>query len=166
MRRTIVTGLALSLLLAPVSAAHASPGARIVFSRLEAGGYHLYSVRPDGTGMSRLTSGPGDDTEADVSRDGRIVFSHGWATFPRGPYMQLYVRERNGSVHPVFASPSMTADYYAKWSPDGRRIAFTRANPGGEASPLPNNAAVYVVNANGTGLRAVTAPSEIGRAHV
>src|SRR2546428_12875007 len=108
--------------LAPARTAHASTPGRIVFSRLEAGGYHLYSVHADGTGLVQLTNGPSDDTEADVSRDGRIVFSRGWGTFPRGPYLQLYVRERGGSVHSLFASPLFTADYYPKWSPDGRRV--------------------------------------------
>jgi Tol biopolymer transport system component len=164
MRSTRVAFVVLAALVvqgSPVAQA-ARAGGVIVFSRLDAGRYHLYSIRPDGGGVTQLTQGPYDDTEADVARDGRIVFARGWGTVPRGPYTQLYVRERNGAEHPVFSSRSATADYFPRWSPDGRRIAFTRANPGGEASPLPNNAAVYVVNANGTGLRALTPASGFG----
>jgi TolB protein len=139
-------------------AANSKPSGRIVFSRLEAGRYHLYSVRPDGSGLTQLTNGPADDTQPDVSRDGRIVFSRGWGTFPRGPYTQLYIRERNGATHPVLASPSTKADYIPRWSPDGKRIVFTRADPGGEAVPIQTHGAVWIVNANGTGLRPISPP--------
>jgi TolB protein len=146
------------LMMTVVRPAHASASSRIVFSRLDGPSYHLYSVAPDGTGLRQLTNGPGDDTEADVSRDGRIVFSRGCGTVPRGPYTQLYIRERNGDVHPVFASASATADFFPRWSPDGRRILFTRASPGGELSPASGDYRIMLVNANGSGLRQLTPP--------
>jgi TolB protein len=137
---------------------------RIVFSRLGADGYRLYSMNVDGSDLTQLTEGPGDDIQADVSRDGRIAFAHGWATYPRGPATRIYIRERNGEVHPLLEEfpgfPPMS-DYSPRWSPDGRRIAFTRADVGGELSPVSQvNAAIYVVNADGTGLRAVAPPGD------
>jgi Tol biopolymer transport system component len=159
-RIALVVAFALATPVVPRAAAAGRLPGRIVFSRLEADGYHLYSVRPDGNGLTQLTSGPGDDTEPDVSRDGRIVFSRGWGSVPRGPYLQLYIREPNGATHAVFASPSPTADYFPRWSPDGRRIVFTRASPGGElGGPVSADARIDLVNADGRGLRQLTAAS-------
>jgi TolB protein len=156
-------GVAVAIALAAssgVGPAHAgaSLAGRIVFSRLESDGYRLYAMRLGSTELTPLTDGPGDDIQPDASRDGRIVFARGWGTFPRGPYLQLYVRERNGETRPVFDELGRTQDYSPEWSPDGKRIAFSRASPGGELSPIAD-AAVFVANANGTGLRALTPPN-------
>jgi Tol biopolymer transport system component len=139
----------------PADAAE-SVRSRIVFSRLESDGYRLYATQLGSSAVTKLSEGPGDDIQPDVGPGGRIVFARGWGTYPRGPYVQLYIRERDGEMKPVFAERQPYADYSPEWSPDGKRIVFSRANPGGELSPVPTNAAVYIVNADGTGLRALT----------
>lgn len=142
-----------------------APRGTIVFSRLESDGYRLYKARTDGTALTKLTQGPGDDIQSDVSRHGRIVFAHGWGTFPRGPATRIYVRERNGRVRPLleeFPGVPPMADYFPRWSPDGKRIVFTRANVGGELSPIATNSAVYVVDADGKALRRLTEPNMSG----
>jgi TolB protein len=164
----LVVAVTAILMLLPQSSTAAPRSATrgtIVFSRLERDGYRLYKMRTDGTGLTKLTDGPGDDIQTDISRDGRLVFAHGWGTFPRGPATRIYIRERDGKIRPLLEEfPGMPpmADYYPRWSPDGRRVTFTRANVGGELSVVSTNSAVYVVNADGSALRRVTEPNMSG----
>ena len=46
-------------------------------------------------------------------------------------------------------------DYWPAWSPDGKRIAFTSNRDG--------NYEIYVMNADGTGLRNLTQPPGAGQ---
>ena len=51
-------------------------GARIAFQSYRDGGWHIWTVAPDGTGLRQLTHGPFDEREPHWSRDGtRIAFS-------------------------------------------------------------------------------------------
>jgi TolB protein len=61
---------------------------------------------------------------------------------------ELYVRYTDGST--VQLTRNRIHDFGAAWSPDGRRIAFSRSYGGGEA--------LFVMRADGTGVRRVTTP--------
>ncbi|HEY9336197.1 MAG TPA: amidohydrolase, partial [Kribbella sp.] len=51
-------------------------GRSIVFQSYRDGNFHLWSIRPDGTGLRQLTSGRYDHREPHVTPDGRsIIFS-------------------------------------------------------------------------------------------
>jgi len=81
-------------------------GDRIVFSRLANGEFHIYSVAPDGTGLTQLTKVPGDDSHPAWSADGAsILFSSSrfgfkdeapLADIPQ-PYGELFVMRADGS---------------------------------------------------------------------
>jgi len=81
-------------------------GDLIMFSRQVEGDYEIYTIKPDGTGLQRLTTdtlGPLGTTEAgdfgarlpNWTRDGRIVFTRNAA--PSEAVMQLWVMDRDGS---------------------------------------------------------------------
>ncbi len=81
-------------------------GDRIVFSRVADGDYEIYSIAPDGTGITRLTSAIGNDAHQGWSPDGEhIVFAssrmgfkdEGAYTDAPQPYGELFVMRADGS---------------------------------------------------------------------
>jgi TolB protein len=81
-------------------------GDLIMFSRLDHGDYEIYTVKPDGTGIRRLTSSPGNDAHQGWSPDGeQIVFASSRMGFkdeviytdaPQ-PYGEIFVMQSDGS---------------------------------------------------------------------
>ena len=81
-------------------------GDRIVFSRLANDDFDLYTIRPDGTDVARLTTAPGNDSHPAWSPDGaHILFSSSrfgfkdeapLADIPQ-PYGELFVMKADGS---------------------------------------------------------------------
>ena len=81
-------------------------GDLIMFSRIDEGDYEIYTIKPDGTGLRRLTHSPGNDAHQGWSPDGeRIVFASARMGFkdevtytdaPQ-PYGELFVMRYDGS---------------------------------------------------------------------
>jgi TolB protein len=81
-------------------------GDSIVFSRQDAGDYEIYSIKPDGTGLTRLTRTRGNDAHMAWSPDGEhIVFASSRMGFkdevpytdsPQ-PYGEIFVMRADGS---------------------------------------------------------------------
>jgi len=117
-----------------------SPGGRwIAFAAREGG---IYLVRPDGSGLRRVTRR--DGTDLDWSRRGGLLFSL------RGDSRaDLYTIRSDGS-RPRRLTRSARADS-GSWAPDGRSIAFLRyqVTKGGSLYRLDVN----VMRADGTGRR-------------
>ena len=81
-------------------------GDLIMFSRLAAGDYEIYSIKPDGTGVRRLTHARGNDAHQAWSPDGEhIVFASSRmgfkdeATYTDAPqpYGELFVMRADGT---------------------------------------------------------------------
>jgi WD40 repeat protein len=123
-------------------------GSVVAFSAYEREGFEskgsdIYTIRPDGTHLHRVTR-LGFASNPSWSPDGkRIVFS-------TGPYGNLWVITANGaSSRRLTHAPSSARDVDPSWSPDGKRIAFARRDGA--------SGGVFVVNANGSHLRQLTA---------
>jgi Tol biopolymer transport system component len=82
-------------------------GDRIVFTSNRDGSFELYSIKPDATGLMRLTRSPGDNVHSCWSPDGQsIVFTSGrngfkdeaalYDNLPQ-PYGELFVMRADGS---------------------------------------------------------------------
>lgn len=79
------------------------------------------------------------------SPDGRVVF-HMVSVSESGTHLTAYIVNPNGSnLQPFFAREG---DHSPSWSPDGSQVAFVSDRDG--------RARVYVMNANGTNVRAVS----------
>jgi len=106
-------------------------------------GREIYAIKPDGTGLTRLTTNTASDFGASWSPDGRkIAFSSN-----RDGNFEIYVMDADGTdVRRLTTSPG--SDVRPAWSPDGTQIAFETGRDG--------NSEIYVMNADGTDQTNVT----------
>jgi Tol biopolymer transport system component len=128
------------------SAAYPGANGKIAFVSETLGAYDIYSMNSDGTGRTQLTSAAGDDLDPVWSPDGtRIAFAS-----DRDGELSIYVMDGDGSnvtrvtTTPLAFSPS--------WSPDGSKLAFEGIRPFQSA----NNADIWIVNEDGSGLTNLT----------
>ncbi len=126
--------------------------------------YDLFRVRPDGSGIERLTASPGYDAEATVSPSGdRVVF-----TSVRDGDLDLYSMALDGSDL-VRLTDQPGYDGGAFFSPDGRRVVYRAHHPTGseelaeyrallaDGLVRPSVLEIWVMNADGSDQRQVTA---------
>ena len=127
-------------------------GSHIAFATVSG----IYMMRPDGSGLHRLSRYEGQkacyDLEPTWSPDAqRVVF----ADHCDGEDAGLSSVKVDGSdrrqLLPI--SDQIQAAAYPAFSPDGKRIAFAGADPAGAWS-------IYVMDANGSNVRKVVDPSE------
>ncbi|MFI1354278.1 amidohydrolase family protein [Streptomyces sp. NPDC020898] len=113
-------------------------GSRLVVCAYRGGGFHLWTLRSDGTGLRQLTDGPWDDRGPAWSPDGtRIAFAseRGGDTVTGAPYRVWVVDVRTGALTRLTGRPGQPGpgqggaweDFDPTWSPDGERVLFVRA---------------------------------------
>lgn len=111
------------------SATGAPAKGRIAFGLEQGSVSSLYTVRPDGTGLRRVTIPPtrqdlGGDSGPVWSPDGRrLVFERNLPYWGNDRFRLNTVAARGGIAHAITQGPF---DVMPSLSPDGKRIAFTR----------------------------------------
>ena len=110
----------------------------------------LFTIRPDGSGERRLSSGAEVDSRPQISPNGRLVVFERRAT--EGAAADLYTVSINGgAAHPLTSGSE--DDTQATFSPDGNTIVFVRASTSGAGAI---NDDLYSVRPAGTGLARLT----------
>src|SRR5262245_14434974 len=135
-------------------------GKSIAFSGQSNSGFDLWIAPASGGAARRITSMPGDERWPSWTRDGRIVFSQ---RALKGEW-HLYTVNADGTGEPNRLSPDGAAEWQARVSPDGARLAFVsdrepdanndvdvwvRALPAKNASPTEKTTTVRVTRTAG-----------------
>jgi dipeptidyl aminopeptidase/acylaminoacyl peptidase len=141
-----VTALTL-LWVSPVGATVPGENGLIAFASDRDGDLEIYVVKPDGTGLTRLTHSSGSDTSPAWSPDGQQI------AFVRntGTGRSIVVMNADGSDQRVIAAAPSGGSHPA-WSPDGSTIAFESVRHGGVAD-------IYLMSADGSNPRRLAATS-------
>jgi Tol biopolymer transport system component len=108
-------------LLEPARPAFSPKGDFVAFEAYKGGTFHIWTIKPDGTGLRQITTGHGDDREPQVSPDGtKVAFSSDRAF--KGSYDIWVVDVASGKLEQ--RTSGARDEYEPGWSPDGREIAF------------------------------------------
>jgi TolB protein len=128
-------------------------GRRILFTSDVTGDWQIWVMRFDGTHQHRLLSDRGyDDLDASWSPSARrVVFSRCAKPFGFDAYCDIDVVRADGT-HPGKVLGGNWMHSSPRFSPDGRRIAFSSTKGGLES-------AVWTMQSDGTHLRRLTGPS-------
>lgn len=124
------------------------------------GEYDIWVVRPNGSGLRRLTTSPRNraDYSPRWSPDGsKVLFERRGGNV--GEDLRV-VSVRGGAVERLTGCANITdcwGDGEARFAADGSRIAFTRAT-GRRTRSAPTMVAVYVMDADGTDLSQLSRP--------
>lgn len=131
--------LALVAVAQPTGAAFPGENGKIVFQSSRSGTSAIYSVTPNGTGVTKLTSG-NNETNPAVSPDGsRIVYEAS-----KG----IWTMNADGTGKRKLTSGTLT-DKSPAWSADGTKIAFSRRLASGDED-------IFAMSADGTGVKNLT----------
>jgi Tol biopolymer transport system component len=129
----------------------AAPAGLIVFSRVDDGDEReLYSIRPDGSGLTRLTDDDLDEREPVLSPDRGRIASAGDD--------ELVIRSASGVLLHRVVVPGEGRIREPRWSPVGTSIAFlVEQCESDDDAPAPSCADLWVVRADGTDARRLVA---------
>ncbi len=129
------------------------PDGMIFFDREDADSSAICSVEPDGSGLIRITAAP-QPTSFSVSPDGKWLL-----LWDRAQDALVRVPVSGDGARVVLVAkvsrciPSYSPSFFAvasSWSPDGSQIAFAA-----DGSRWSKPSALYIVNADGSGLHKV-----------
>ena len=143
----------------------APDGSFVAFQRCGKNTCGVYTINTDGSGLRRVDDGCGglppkctDNSYPAISPDGKqITFNRAFGRIrdDQIDHVGIYRMRIDGShLRKVSLPARRTAeDVEPQWSPDGKQIVFVRHNF--TAKPKGRQA-VFVINADGSGLRRVT----------
>jgi Tol biopolymer transport system component len=116
---------------------------------------HIYTVRPDGSGERRLTTGTALDSRPQISPNGRIVVFERRSA--EGEPANLYtVSVNGGAAKDLTPGPEEASE--ARFAPDGKTIVFVRLTATAGGRP---NADLYSIRPSGSGLARLTSTGRV-----
>jgi TolB protein len=129
-------------------------GTRLVFESNRTGNWDIYTMRPDGTDLVRLTTDPAADVGPIWSPDGKHIL---FASERDAGDSEIYVMNTDGSgQRRLTRQPG--DDSHPHWSPDGSRIVFNSAHttPDLKADWTKQHHEIFTMAADGSDVRQIT----------
>jgi Tol biopolymer transport system component len=129
----------------------AGTGPRILFSSARTGGYDIYRMAPDGSGVVRMTSFSGAEMSPAWSwNNARIAMVRDRTDLTNGPHKDIYLMNADGTGK-KWARPTTTPYDITdpSWSKDGSQLAVSVWVGGSRSvSGIPYLAVITVANGN------------------
>jgi Tol biopolymer transport system component len=153
----LATSVLAALGLAACGGSSGSKPAEIAFESDRGGGFDIYVMHSDGSGVKRLTTTTPKEKLRTPSERGAF-FPH-WSpdgsrlafqvAAPEQVFGDIAVARADGGGKARLLTPARHEDAFPSWSPDGGRIVF--------ASQRDGTPQIYVMQADGTGQKQLTA---------
>jgi len=114
----------------------------------------VFTMKPDGSKVRRLTDFKGITAQSAYSPDGRLIaFISDQGNYPAEQGIYVALAADGSSLQRVTKLPAnASVDLAPRFSPDGTQLVFTRYRTRNDAE----QSALFVVNADGSGLRRLT----------
>ena len=93
----------------------------VVLQSYQGGTFHIWLMKPDGTGLRQITTGHGDDREPRFSPDGKTVAFSSDRAF-KGSYDVWTVDVASGKLTQI--TSGVDDEDEPAWSPDGKQLAY------------------------------------------
>lgn len=122
--------------------------ATILFSGTQLGAAKIYVMNSDGSNIRQLTSGTGADLQPDYQPGGKRFV---WMRFNAGDLSIWTANANGGGAKQLAPLNEVGTAAFPKYSPDGKRIAFSFDAPGSQT-----HTRIRVMNADGSGAHDVT----------
>ena len=119
----------------------------------------VFTMNADGSGVTKLTDSVGVSADASWSPDGRLIAFDADRGDPAAKQGIYTMRSDGGGLRRITTLPAgYELDVAPRFSPDGKRLVFTRVR--GKGCPQPycptEHSELFVVGVDGTGLRQLT----------
>ena len=98
-----------------------SKGDLVVLQCYAGGTFHIWTMKPDGSGLKQVTTGHGDDREPRLSSDGSMIAFSSDRAF-KGSYDIWTVKVDGSDLKQITSSAA--DEYEPNWSHDGKRLVF------------------------------------------
>jgi Tol biopolymer transport system component len=138
------------VLVAPANAAFPGVNGKIAFYSNRSGNNEIYTIDPDGNGLTQITNGSSVRGSGDPkwSPDGKKFVFH--SATSEG-FFDVFTMNADGTNQVNLTNSPTTTDGAPGWSPDGRKIVF--ASDQGDCGQE-----IYTMDADGTGVTRLTCP--------
>lgn len=130
------------------------PISKIAFVSGRNGSFDIYSMNPDGSAQTRLTSDPSTERNPQFSPDGRKLVYVGDPQGLDGSNDLFVLDAKGGKAKRITKTPDDELD--PEWNPDGKQIAYTLYihNAGDGSNTMPEQ--IYITDAKGKETRQLT----------